>query len=427
MGRYFRSAMTEIKFFFDHLRVYLKWMCFAIIIGGILGVVGAGFYYALSGAEFIRGKYPFIVFFLPVAGLLVVALYKLLDKDPKHIDNRGTNMALAAINSDEDVPLRITLLIFVSTVISHIFGASVGREGAALQMGASIGNKFAKLIKLEEADKKILIMTGMSAAFAAIFGSPLTAAVFSMEVVSVGIMHYGALVPCIISALSAMSFAKFLGVEYEPYKLTDTMNLAPVAGAKVCLLGILCAMLSIVICVVLILSERFMQNIFENQYVRIFVAGTAVALLTLAAGTSDYNGLGSDIIVNAVAGKAVWYAFILKLVFASVSLSGGYKGGEIVPSLFIGATFGCVIAPLIGIPAGLGAALGLVAVFCGVTNSPIASFIMGIELFGSANIWMFGLIVAVSYMMSGYYGLYKSQLIIYSKYRHVYVRRNAKR
>ena len=170
-----------------------------------------------------------------------------------------------------------------------------------------------------------------------------------------------------------------------------------------------------------------MQNVFENPFIKIFVAGTVVALLTLLVGNQDYNGLGTAVILRAAAGHAVWYAFLLKLVFTAVSLAGGYRGGEIVPSLFIGATFGCFAAGFLGLPPSVGAALGMIAVFCGVTNSPIASFIMGLELFGGQGMWMFGLVVAVSYMLSGYYGLYKSQLIIYSKYRSVYVHRKAHR
>ncbi|MBQ2438108.1 MAG: chloride channel protein, partial [Clostridia bacterium] len=304
---------------------------------------------------------------------------------------------------------------------------SVGREGAALQMGASLGSTVSRLLKFNENDHKVLIMTGMSAAFAAIFGSPLTAAVFSMEVISVGVMYYAALVPCTVSALTALYIAKLLGVQYAQYHFDLVPSFGPLSAGKVMLLGILCAVLSIVICYTLIITERGMQNVFENPFIKIFVAGTVVALLTLLVGTQDYNGLGTAVILRAAAGHAVWYAFLLKLVFTAVSLAGGYRGGEIVPSLFIGATFGCFAAGFLGLPPAVGAALGMIAVFCGVTNSPIASFIMGLELFGGQGMWMFGLVVAVSYMLSGYYGLYKSQLIIYSKYRSVYVHRKAHR
>lgn len=427
MQSFFLNLWEDIKSFFSHFRVYLKWLALALVIGVVLGAVGAGFYYTLFYAGVYREAHPWLIWLLPVAGLVVAALYYFLDKKPQTEENKGTNMVLAAVNGGEDIPFRMLPLIFVSSGISHFFGASVGREGAALQMGASFGSTVSRLLKFNENDSKVLIMTGMSAAFAAIFGSPLTAAVFSMEVISVGVMYYAALVPCMVSALTALYVARLLGVQYAVYHLTDIPALAPLSAGKVMVLGILCAVLSIVICYTLIITERGMQHVFGNPFVKIFVAGTVVALLTLLVGTQDYNGLGAAVILRAAAGQAVWYAFLLKLLFTAISLAGGYRGGEIVPSLFMGATFGCVAAGFLGLPPSVGAALGMIAVFCGVTNSPIASFIMGLELFGGQGMWMFGLVVAVSYMLSGYYGLYKSQLIIYSKYRSVYVHRKAHR
>ena len=427
MKSFFLNLWEDIKNFFGHFRVYLKWLVLALLLGVVLGLVGTGFYYTLFYAGELREQHPWLIWLLPVAGLAIAALYYFFDKKPQTEENKGTNMVLAAVNGGEEIPFRMTPLIFVSSAISHVFGASVGREGAALQMGASLGSTLSRLLKFNENDHKVLIMTGMSAAFAAIFGSPLTAAVFSMEVISVGVMYYAALVPCTVSALTALYIARLLGVQYAQYHFDLVPSFGPLNAGKVMLLGILCAVLSIVICYTLIITERGMQNVFENPFIKIFVAGTVVALLTLLVGNQDYNGLGTAVILRAAAGHAVWYAFLLKLVFTAVSLAGGYRGGEIVPSLFIGATFGCFAAGFLGLPPSVGAALGMIAVFCGVTNSPIASFIMGLELFGGQGMWMFGLVVAVSYMLSGYYGLYKSQLIIYSKYRSVYVHRKAHR
>ena len=425
MKAFLYSAWEEVKRFFGHFKVYLKWLGLALLLGVVLGAVGAGFYYALFYAGEVREAHPWLIWLLPAAGLLIALLYYVFDKAPQSEENKGTNMVLAAVNSNEDIPFRMLPLIFVSSAVSHLFGASVGREGAALQMGASLGSTVSRLLKFNENDTKVLIMTGMSAAFAAIFGAPLTAAVFSMEVISVGVMYYAALVPCTVSALTAMYIARLLGVPYTAFQLSLIPDFTPLNAGKTMLLGILCALLSILICYTLVLTERTMQNIFENPFVKIFVAGTVVALLTLLVGNHDYNGLGLGVLLQAVAGKAVWYAFFLKLLFTAISLAGGFRGGEIVPSLFIGATFGCFAAGFLGLPTAMGAALGMIAVFCGVTNSPIASFIMGLELFGGQGMWMFGLVVAVSYMLSGYSGLYKSQLIIYSKYRSVYVHRKA--
>ena len=227
----------------------------------------------------------------------------------------------------------------------------------------------------------------------------------------------------LLKLLTAIYVAKLLGVQYAQYTLDLIPALNPLNAGKTMLLGVLCALLSILVCYTLVATEKAMHQVFENPFVKIFVSGTLIALMTLLVRTQDYNGLGTAVILQAVAGQAVWYAFLLKLLFTAFSLAGGFRGGEIVPVLFTGATFGCFAAGFLGLPPSLGAALGMIAVFCGVTNSPIASFIMGLELFHGQGMWMFGLVVAVSYMLSGYYGLYKSQLIIYSKYRSAFVHR----
>ncbi len=413
----------EFSHFNDHFLVYLKWLSVSLILGAIMGLIATAFYYCLNWATAYREDHGYLIWLLPIAGLVIALMYRLFDKSPKNSENKGTNMALAAVNSDEQVSARMTPLIFISSILSHLFGASVGREGAALQMGASIGSTFARIFKFKEDDTKVLIMTGMAGAFAALFGAPVTAAIFSIEVISVGVMYYAALVPCITSALTAISLAKFLGVQYPEFQIPVIPEFTPFTAGMTTLLGVGCAVLSIGVCMTLIVTEKFMNTVFNNTYIRIFVAGTMISILTAIVGSQDYNGLGAGVIFASVLGQTVWYAFLLKLLFTAISLAGGYRGGEIVPSLFIGATFGCMAAPLIGMPAGLCAALGMIAVFCGVTNSPIASFIMGVELFHGQGGWFFAIVVAVSYMLSGYYGIYKSQLIVYSKYRNAYVRR----
>ncbi len=423
MSRYLDAALHETKSFVEHFLICLKWIALSLISGLALGLVSYAFYECLSLVTELRLTHGKIIWALPVAGLFIVFIYEKFGGKV----SKGTNMVLAAINSDEKIPVIMLPLIFISTVISHLFGASVGREGAALQMGASFGNTFAGILKLNDNDKKILIMTGMSAAFSALFGTPLAAAVFSMEVISVGVMYYSALVPCVVSALTAASVAKHLGVQYADYKLSVVPEFTLYTGGMTILLGILFAIVSIVLCMVLILSERGMVNHIKNPYIRVFAAGLLIACFTALMGTQDYNGLGTGVIKAALSGNVVWYAFIIKMLITGVSLSGGYRGGEIVPVLFIGATFGALCGNILGFAPGFCAALGMTAVFCGVTNSPVASILIGIELFGGKGIWFFCLCIAISYMLSGYFGLYKSQLIIYSKYRSVYVHRKTKR
>ncbi len=423
MSHYKDAAIRESKTFLRHFVVCAKWVALALLLGVIMGVICAAFSKSLEFVTQFRLANGYVIWLLPFAGLVITFLYKKFGSKVSH----GTNMVIAAINSDEKIPFVMMPLIFVASVISHLFGASVGREGAALQMGASMGNTFADLFKLNDNDKKILIMTGMSAAFSALFGTPLAAAIFSMEVISVGVMYYAALVPCVVSALTAITTAKLLGVSYEIYDAFVIPDFTPYTAVMTIVLGVLCAIISIDLCALLIMTERGMINHIKNPYVRVFFGGLVIASCTALLGTQAYNGLGAGVIHTAVLGEVVWYAFIIKMLFTAISLAGGYKGGEIVPVLFVGATFGCTVAPLLGLPPAFCAALGMVAVFCGVTNAPLASILIGIELFGAEALWFICLVIAISYMLSGYYGLYKSQLIIYSKYRSVYVHKNAQR
>lgn len=422
MSDFIALCKQESRYLGKHFLTYCKWLVISLLFGIVMGLICAAFYHCLDFLTRFREGHDEIIWLLPVAGLAIALLYKVFDKSTG--EHKGTNMVLAAVNADEQIPFRMTPLIFISTLVSHAFGASVGREGAALQMGASLGSTLAKALRVNDNDKRILIMTGMSAAFAGLFGTPITAAIFSMEVISVGIMYYAALVPCTIASLTSVYVSKLLGVVYLDYKLTVIPEFTPFTAGMTMILGVLCALVSILVCVSLTLAEKVMNTVFNNTYIKIFVAGTAISLLTLLVGNQDYNGFGAGIILAATMGKAVWYAFLLKLLFTVISLSGGYKGGEIIPSLFIGATFGCVMGPILGMPAGLCAALGMIAVFCGVSNSPVASFVMGMELFGGKGIWFFAMVVAVSYMLSGYYGIYKSQLIMYSKYKNHYIRQH---
>ena len=426
LDKYWNITKREGGYFWRHFKTYCKWVVISVLFGLVMGLVCVAFSYCLGFFTTFRQAHGDIIWCLPLAGLFIAFLYQTFDK-PTKAGHKGTNMVLAAVNSDEQISFRTTPLIFVSTLISHLFGASVGREGAALQMGASMGSTLAKVFHVNENDKRILIMTGMSAAFAGLFGAPVTAAIFSMEVISVGVMYYAALVPCTIAGLTSVYIAKLLGVNYDVYRVDLIPDFTPYTATMTMLLGVGCAVISIVLCLTLVASERFMNTVFQSPYVQIFVAGTMVSILTMLVGNQDYNGFGAGVIMAAVTGRAVWYAFLLKIVFTAISLSGGYRGGEIIPSLFIGAAFGCAVGPLLGLPAGLCAAMGMIAVFCGVTNSPIASFVMGLELFGSQSIWFFAIVVAVSYMLSGYYGIYKSQIIIYSKYKTSYIRQKTLR
>lgn len=382
-------------------------------MGIVAGLVGTAFYHGIAWASHTREVNPFLILGLPIGGLVIVALYKLAKRE----NDKGTNTVIEAVRSEEEISIAIAPLIFISTIITHLFGGSAGREGGALQIGGSIGNWFGTKLKLDRKDTTIVIMCGMSAAFSAVFGTPLAATIFSMEVVSVGVIYYAALVPCVFSSLIAVEIAKALSAKPEHFTIINMPDFTLIPAIKIIILAVLCAALSILFCIVLDMVTKRERKWISNPYIRIAAAGVCIILLTMLFQTTDYLGTGMEIIKKSIEGTVRPEAFLLKLLFTAITLGAGYKGGEIVPSFFVGATFGCLVGQYIGISPSLCAAVGMIALFCGVTNSPITSLIIAFELFGMEAMPYFMIGVAVSYTLSGYYGLYKSQKIVYSKFR----------
>lgn len=399
---------------------FFKWIIIAVITGMVGGIIGSIFHLSVEFATNTRIQYPWIIYLLPFGGLIIVFLYKkAMNEDP------GTNLVINSIRTDGKVPFLMSPLIFIGTVITHLLGGSAGREGAALQLGGSIGSQIGNLIGLDEKDMHLITLCGMSGVFSALFGTPLTATFFSMEVISIGIIHYSAFIPCIVSSLTAYAVSVYFGLEPVRFNLNIFPEISFINIVKVMVLGSLCAVVSIIFCEVLHKGNKLLKKLMPNSYIRVFAGGTMIILMTLVIGSRDYNGAGMDIISNAINGSAKPEAFILKMIFTAITISVGYKGGEIVPTFFIGSTFGCVFGSILGLDPCFGAAVGLVALFCGVVNTLITSIILSIELFGAGNIILFSIACGVSYMESGYYSLYTSQKIMYSKIKAEYINRSA--
>ena len=398
----------------------IKWVIFSMLVGLIVGLCGTAFYKGLYIVTQTRIEHPWLIFLLPFAGLLIVGLYHAL----KNSNDGGTNLVISAIHSGDELPLRMAPLIFISTLITHLFGGSAGREGAALQMGGSIGNSLGKLFRFDEKDKHIMIMCGMSAAFSSLFGTPMAAAIFSMEMISVGVMHYSALVPCVISSLVANGVASKFDVKNEFFLIDEIPKFNIITAIQISILAALCALLSIVFCILLHKTQDLYKKVFKNQYLRVFAGGCFVLAVTLIVGSQSYNGTGMNIIDNCISGTVRPEAFILKMLFTALTLGAGYKGGEIVPSFCTGAAFGCLYGNLFGFSPTLCTAVGMTSVFCGVTNCPITSLLISFELFGYDGMPYFLLSIAFSYMFSGYFGLYHSQKIVYSKYKTNYINKS---
>ncbi|MGN0677897.1 MAG: chloride channel protein [Ruminococcus sp.] len=387
----------------------MKWLLLSIMTGITVGFVGVLFFYSIKGVTDFRKSHSWIIWLLPLGGIVIVQLYKAMGF-PK---DRGTNLVLLSARDGEKMGFKNTICIFVSSVITHLLGGSSGREGAALQIGGSMGSQFGQILKLDDADKKIITMCGMSACFSSIFGTPVTATVFSAEICLVGSLQYSAIVPCIISAVSAMKVAEFFKVtDFELFINAPEYSL--LNYGKIIFLGILCAIVSCIFCGASELASHCYKKI-KNQNLRIVTGGIIVAVLTFAIGTFDYNGAGGEIIAKAFTGDSRPEAFIMKILFTALTLGAGFKGGEIVPVFFTGSTFGSLMAEILGIDYSLGAGVGMVAVFCGVTNCPLASIILSVELFGGSGFGFCAIACCISFMLSGYMSLYTAQQFMYSK------------
>ncbi len=411
-------AKTKFISSFEYIKVFLKWLIVASIVGAAGGVIGSLFHIGIEYVTELRHQNGWLIFLLPFGGLVITALYSIFPKKGK-ID---TNRVLESVRTDEKVPLIMAPLIFAGTVLTHLFGGSAGREGAALQLGGSLGYNIGKVLRMNKKDLHIIVMSGMSAVFAALFGTPLTAAFFAIEVVSIGVMHYGAIVPCVISSIVAQQISQLV-FDIEPMKIAvGSIGLSFDAAARIIVLAILCALVSILLCMAIRLCNKYSKKLIPNKYLRVLAGSALIILLTVCVGNQRYNGAGMELVFGAVeSGTALALDFLLKLLFTAITIAAGFKGGEIVPSFVVGSTFGCVLGGVLGIDPGFAAAIGLVAVFCGVVNCPVASLLLSVELFGADSVLIFALVCGISFMMSGNFGLYSSQKILYSKLDEEYI------
>ena len=396
-------------------KIFFKWGILGALMGIIGGLLGAVFHHALHFVTHLRGEHPWLIYLLPLAGLASLGIYHVF----RLRGNRGTNEIIDAILNGDSVNPLIAPVIFAATAITHLFGGSAGREGAALQLGGSVASMLGRALRLNENERTVLIMSGMSAVFAGLFGTPLTATIFCMEFASVGTIFSPALLPCYLAAFTASSVSAAQGVHAEVFILNEAVKFTATANWKILVLSVLVGLLGIAMCWLFHNAEHLAAKLLPNAWARIVVGGAIVTVLTLIVGDHRYNGAGMDMALGAVAGEADWYDFLMKMLFTAVTISAGFKGGEIVPTFCVGATFGCLVGGLLGLDPGFAAALGLVGLFCCATNSPIASIILSMEMFGSTNIYLFAFTCVIAFVISGNWGLYNSQIIQFSKSRMV--------
>ncbi len=406
------SPKKILKQIADYIIFALKWTFLATGTGILAGLVGTGFYKALHFVNDLRAEHSFILLFLPLGGVLIAFLYRVC----KLQNCEGTNTLIRSAESDERVPFLLVPAVLLATTVTHLVGGSVGKEGAALQIGGTIGYTFARAMRVDRNDLKILMLCGMSGFFAALFGTPITATVFAMEFISVGTIYYSGFFACILSSLSAILTTKFFGITYTLFEISEIPDADALSFIKVLAVSIIVALSTIVFVVFMHSLEHIAERFIKIPELRGAIGGCLLIAMTAIVGSQAYNGAGMETIELIINGGSVFFlAFAIKMLFTAVSIAAGFKGGEIVPSFFIGATLGYAIAPIFGLSPIFCAAIGLVAFFCGVSNCTLASIILSVELFGGDGIFFFALACVTVFALSGNFGLFTSQKFVFSK------------
>lgn len=389
-----------------------KWTLIAGLIAALSGTASAFFLFALDWATLQRESRPWLIWLLPLAGFAVGWIYLKLGRSVE----AGNNLLIDEIHDPQNVvPLRLAPLVLGGTVISHLFGASVGREGTAVQMGGALADQLTHVFRLRREDRRILLMAGISAGFASVFGTPLAGAIFGLEVLAIGRLRYDAIFPCMVAAIGADQVSLLWGVHHTPYALHAISALTLWGVVAVLLAGIAFGLVGMAFAKATHALGAFMKQRVAYAPLRPVIGGVVVALAVSVLGTR-YIGLGIPVMVEAFQHPLPAWDFIGKFVFTVGSLGAGFKGGEVTPLFFIGATLGNALAPLLQMPVPLLAAIGFVAVFAGAANTPLASTIMAIELFGPAIGPYAALGCVVAYLFSGHTGIYKAQRLGQSKH-----------
>ncbi len=401
----------KVRYAGKYILAAIKWAAVSLLIGVVCGLLGTAFHWGIDWATRYRSEHMAVIWLLPLAGVATLLLYRLC----RVSFDAGTNLIITSVVTDEHIPVLLAPLITAGTLLSHLFGASVGREGAALQLGGTIGHNLGELMRFDEDDVRVLAMSGMAACFSAMFGTPVSAAVFVLEVICVGTFQYAAFLPCIIASCTAGWLGRLLGSKPMAFDLPHIPEASWEFVLKIALLAALTAALSIVLCIALHKSSEFWARLIKNPYLRIFLGGLIMTVLVTALGLGDYAGAGAHMIERAIGGETEPWAFAVKLLLTALCVGVGFRGGEIVPTLFIGATFGCAVGPLLGLDPGFGAAAAMAALFCSVVNCPIATLFLTAELFGTTDLGLFAVAIAVAFVLSGYFGLYNSQRFQFSK------------
>lgn len=404
-----------------NLKTCALWLFMAGLTGVGVGAFSSAFSFCLKKVTMLRGEYPFLLYFLPAGGIVIVLLYHLCGVR----QDKGTNIIMTAVHGKTRMYQHTWLPLFLQLRLSHIYLVGLpGVKGQHFRWEQVSVTRLADFLSLKRETESFGDEWNECSLFCCIWntscGSDFSYGndqCWDYALCSISSMCF--------SSIVANRFAVNMGINPEAFMIHGIPELTFLNSAKIVLLGIFCAGLSVVFCLFLKGAGLFYSKFFKNAYIRAMAGGFLVIGMTLLIGTYDYNGAGTEMIAKAIEGSVPAYAFLLKMLLTALTLAAGYKGGEIVPAFFTGATFGCLFGHVFGISPSLCAATGMLALFCGVTNCPIASMLIGFELFGFEGVPYILIAISISYMLSGYHGLYKEQIIVYSKYHPKFINRQS--
>ena len=388
----------------------LRWIALGAVSGVLAGLASAGFLESLDWITNLRLAHPWLLFLLPAGGFAIGLAY--------HYGGgrsaSGNSMIIDEIHDPKDwISRRMAPLIYVGTLVTQLFGGSVGREGTAIQMSGSLTDAFSRIAHLSESDRRMMLIAAIAAGFGSVFGVPLAGCVFALEVQAVGRMRYDALVPALSASVVGDMVVRAVGVHHTAYPQIATASVEPVLLLKVALAGLLFGLCSVAFCELTHGIERLCAATLNWPPVRPVIGGVAVVAMTYLVGNRDYLGLSLPLITRSfeVGVGVATVAFALKLVFTSVTLGSGFQGGEVTPLFVMGATLGATLGHLLGVSPPLMAAVGFVAVFAGAANTPLACTVMGLELFGTGIVVPLAIGCVVSYVFSAQRGIYGTQRV----------------
>lgn len=389
-----------------------KWIFYGGMLGILSGSASALFLTSLEFATDRRTAHPWLLYLLPLGGAFMSLVYLKFGKNA----GKGNNLILEQIqDGQESIPFRMAPLVLLGTFLTHLFGGSAGREGTAVQMGGSFSEWIGKVFKVDGIDRKILLMCGISSGFGSVFGTPLAGTIFGLEVIAIGLVSYQAIIPCFIAGFVGNLVTTAWGIHHIHYTMGAVPALSASVVFKVMVASILFGLTSLFFSELTHGLKKMYAKLFKNPIIKGFVGGLVIIALVFIFGTRDYLGLGIPLLQQSFEEPVAHLAFLWKTLFTALTLGAGFQGGEVTPLFVIGATLGNSLAVLLHLSAPFLAGLGLIAVFSGATNTPLACFVMGIELFGSEGMIYMFMACIVSYLFSGHTGIYTSQQIGVSK------------